>query len=169
MRAPMRRALLLLPLLLAACGTSRAPAPARPDPGDIAEPISCVPYARARSGIRLSGDAWEWWEAAAGRHARGSTPRPGSVLVFARTGRLRDGHLSVVARVDGSREILVDHANWASGAARGRIATGQRVVDVSPANDWSLVRVFHPPSNALGVTTWPTRGFIHADAAVAAR
>jgi surface antigen len=153
---------MLLLLGLAACGAPRqaavAPAPLRPE---IGEPISCVPYARARSGIQLSGDAWQWWEAASGRYERGRAPRPGSVLVIARTARLPSGHLSVVSRVLSSREVLVDHANWASGAARGRIATDQRVVDVSPNNDWSLVRVWYPRVNDFGITAFPARGFVH--------
>jgi surface antigen len=157
-------------LALAGCGASRMAGPsagvARPD---IAEPVSCVPYVRARSGIALQGDAWQWWDAAAGRYERGRTPRLGSVLVIAGTSRLPSGHLAVVSRVVGGREVLVDHANWASGAARGRIATGQRVVDVSPANDWSLVRVFYPSIGDLGTTAFPARGFIHADTRLAAR
>jgi surface antigen len=83
------------------------------------------------------------------------------VLVINRTARMRDGHVAVVSRVVSSREIRVDHANWASGAARGRIATDQRVVDVSPGNDWSLVRVWYPRINDLGTTAFPTRGFVH--------
>ncbi|MBU8538944.1 CHAP domain-containing protein [Falsiroseomonas tokyonensis] len=154
---------MLLLLMLAACGTSRTPpsvvAPLRPELG---EPVSCVPYARARSGIGLSGDAWQWWDAAAGRYDRGAAPRPGSVLVIGRTPRMRAGHVAVVARVIGPREILVDHANWATGAARGRIMTDQRVVDVSPGNDWSRVRVWYPPINALGNTVFAAHGFVHA-------
>lgn len=167
----MRAALAMLSLLLlAACGTGRqtsvAVAPIRPE---IGEPISCVPYARARSGIHLQGDAWQWWDAASGRYERGRAPRAGSVLVIARTARLPSGHLSVVSRVVNSREVLVDHANWASGAARGRIATDQRVVDVSPGNDWSLVRVFYPRLGDLGTTAFPARGFIHQGTLVAGR
>jgi surface antigen len=159
----MRAALALLSLLiLAACGSTRqagvAVAPLRPE---IGEPVSCVPYARARSGIQLSGDAWQWWDAAAGRYERGRAPRPGSVLVLARTSRNPSGHVAVVSRVVSGREVMVDHANWASGAARGRIATDQRVVDVSPRNDWSLVRVFYPRINDLGTTAYPAMGFVH--------
>jgi surface antigen len=157
----MRAALAMLGLLLlAGCGATRhaAVAPARPQ---ISEPVSCVPYARARSGIQLQGDAWTWWDAAAGRYERSRAPRPGSVLVINRTARMRDGHVAVVSEVLGSREVLVDHANWASGAARGRIATGQRVVDVSANNDWSLVRVWYPRSSDLGTTAFPVRGFVH--------
>jgi hypothetical protein len=34
------------------------------------------------------------------------------------------------------------------------------VLDVSPGNDWSAVRVWWPPSQAWGVTVYPTYGFI---------
>lgn len=165
------RAVLLLCLLLAACGSSRQAAPGVGGAGrpHVAEPVSCVPYARARSGLALSGDAWQWWDAAAGRYERGRAPRPGSVLVIARTARLPSGHVAVVSRVVGPREVLVDHANWASGAARGRIATDQRVVDVSPGNDWSMVRVFYPRIGDLGTTAFPARGFIHPVSQMAAR
>jgi surface antigen len=160
----MRAALAMLLLLaLAACGSTRAPEGG----AGLSEPVSCVPYARARSGIQLSGDAWTWWDAAAGRYDRSRTPIPGSVLVINRTSRMRDGHVAVVTRVLGRREILVDHANWASGAARGRIATDQRVVDVSPGNDWSVVRVWYPRIDDLGVTGYPVRGFVHPAVSVA--
>lgn len=165
----MRAALAALLLLtLAACGSSRHAA-VSPGQTGLSEPISCVPYARARSGILLAGDAWQWWGNAAGLYDRGSTPRPGSVLVLDRTPRNPSGHLAVVARVVNTREVTVDHANWASGLARGRIATGQRVVDVSPANDWSRVRVFYPPVNDLGVTAYPALGFVHPTTTLAAR
>ncbi|WP_237215470.1 CHAP domain-containing protein [Falsiroseomonas oryziterrae] len=164
----MRAALAILLLLtLAACGTSRQTV--GPGGVQVAEPISCVPYARARSGIQLSGDAWQWWDAAAGRYERGRAPRPGSVLVINRTARMRDGHVAVVSRVVSSREVRVDHANWASGAAKGRITTDQRVVDVSPNNDWSLVRVWYPRINDLGTTAFPARGFVHPRMELASR
>ncbi|WP_137179763.1 CHAP domain-containing protein [Roseomonas sp. AR75] len=156
----MWRALVMLVLLgLAACGSTRAPVPG--GGGAVAEPVSCVPYARARSGIQLSGDAWTWWDAAAGRYERSQAPQPGSVLVINRTARMRSGHVAVVTRVVSSREILVDHANWASGAAKGRIARDQRVVDISSANDWSVVRVWYPRINNLGASGYPVRGFVH--------
>ncbi|HEV7268423.1 MAG TPA: CHAP domain-containing protein [Falsiroseomonas sp.] len=153
----MRAALVVLVLLLAGCGGVRAPQTGV----SLAEPVSCVPYARARSGIAIQGDAWTWWDAAAGRYARSRAPQPGSVLVLARTARMREGHVAVVARLVSAREIRVDHANWASGAARGRIATAQRVVDVSPRNDWSLVRVWYPRIGDFGATTYVARGFVH--------
>ena len=165
----MRAALsLLLLLTVAACGSTRQPG-LGPSRADIAEPISCVPYARARSGIGLAGDAWQWWDGAAGRYERGRAPRLGSVLVLDRTPRNPSGHLAVVTRVVGTREVSVDHANWASGLARGRIATDQRVVDVSPGNDWSRVRVFYPPIRDLGVTAYPALGFVHPATVLASR
>jgi surface antigen len=159
----MRAALAMLLLLsLAACGSSRQAETGVAGRVQVAEPVSCVPYARARSGIQLSGDAWTWWDGAEGRYARSRAPQIGSVLVINRTARMRDGHVAVVTRVVNSREIMVDHANWASGAARGRITTDQRVMDVSAANDWSLVRVWYPRIDALGNTAFPVRGFVHA-------
>ncbi|WP_426954722.1 CHAP domain-containing protein [Muricoccus radiodurans] len=149
--------------VLSACGSTRGGGPVMAGSGY--EPggrfLSCVPYARQRSGIDLRGDGWQWWEAAAGRYDRSQRPRPGAVLVFRQTGRLRDGHVAVVSRVLGPREIRVDHANWATGGLRGRVAQDQVVVDVSERNDWSLVRVWYPPIAAVGNTAFPAYGFIH--------
>lgn len=155
---------LLLPLLLAqaACGSSRVARPVRRDvPGEEGSGWSCVPYARSRSGITLAGDAWEWWAAAEGRYGRGRAPRPGAVLVLMRTARLRQGHVSVVARVVSRREIRVDHANWGSGANKGRIARDQPVLDLSEGNDWSLVRIWYPRVNDFGQSNWPAFGFVY--------
>lgn len=153
---------LLLPSL-SACGTSRTPAPRRGVPGEEAGgDWSCVPYARSRSGLQLAGDAWEWWEAAARAGLdRDARPRAGSVLVLMRTSRLRQGHVAVVSRVVGAREIRVDHANWGSGAGKGRIARDQPVQDVSPGNDWTLVRVWYPRIDDFGQSNWPAFGFVH--------
>jgi surface antigen len=155
----LRRSLLAAPLVLAACGTSRHVAPS------AAGDLSCVPYARNRSGIALRGDAWRWWEAAEGRYRRDRSPRPGSVLVMMRTSRLPQGHLSVVSRVVSRREIRVDHANWASGAGKGRVAQDQPVMDVSPGNDWSLLRIWYARVNDYGASNYPAYGFIHPVAA----
>lgn len=152
----------IVPLLLAACGgTGRAPvADAQvallPPPR---EPLQCVPFARETSGIDIRGDAWTWWTTADGRYNRGKAPRPGAVLVFARTSRLPHGHLSVVTRLLNSREVLVTHANWGSTpATRGRVATDVRVIDISPANDWSELRVWN--GNSYG-KVYPAYGFIY--------
>jgi surface antigen len=147
---------------LVGCGSDHA---RRPTIAGVPEPgahlgLSCVPYARARSGIELRGDAWQWWAAAEGRYIRGSRPVPGSVIVLARTSRLPTGHVAVVARIVSPREIRVDHANWGSGSGRGRVARDQPVLDVSPRNDWTGVRVWLPRIADYGNTVFAAHGFI---------
>jgi hypothetical protein len=120
--------------------------------------ISCVPFARAASGIDLKGNAANWWDAASGVYQRGSAPEVGSVLNFRSTGRMRLGHVAVVTSVINSREVDVDHANWAG--SRGGIARGVAVMDVSPNNDWSEVRVSLGHGGEFG-SVYPTYGFIY--------
>ncbi|WP_439577381.1 CHAP domain-containing protein [Elioraea sp.] len=161
----MRRRALLAGMvfgLLAGCA-SRTPLPAPPETVTFrtSVPLSCVPFARELSGIELSGDAHTWWRAASGRYLRSGRPAPGAVLVLRGTRRLPQGHVSVVVRQTGPREILVSHANWASGAARGAVHQNQLVVDVSRRNDWSAVRVWYPRTGQLGVTVFAAHGFIH--------
>ena len=121
--------------------------------------VECAPFARALSGIRLSGAAADWWSQAEGRYARGQAPAVGSALVFRRSGRLPDGHVAVVSQVIGRREILVTQANW----VHHRVSQDQPVIDVSAANDWSMVRVWWPPVGQMGVTDYPAYGFVRAD------
>jgi hypothetical protein len=116
----------------------------------------CVPYARARSGIAIFGDAHTWWDSAAGQFARGSMPAAGAVLVLSKTSRLRRGHVAVVTRVVGPREIRLDHANWQPDA----VIIGMAAVDVSPANDWSQVRFWNKEARMWG-RTYPAEGFIY--------
>ena len=68
------------------------------------------------------------------------------------------GHVAAVSRVIDSRTVLIDHANWSE---RGKIEKNVRAVDVSPANDWSQVRIWYGPSQALGTNHWPVAGFIY--------
>jgi len=161
-------AILASGLLLAACASpsrqAGLPAGTSVSAGGAAEmvaaarPLQCVPHARALSGLPIRGDAWTWWPAAEGRYLRGSAPQVGSVLVLKRTDRLRRGHLAVVTRVLGPREVLAEHANWLN---RGKIHRNVPVVDVSPANDWSQVRLWYVPGDHLGGGTYPANGFIH--------
>lgn len=123
--------------------------------------ISCVPFARAASGIELKGNATNWWDAAAGIYARGARPEQGSVLNFRSTGRMQLGHVAVVAQVINSREVEINHANWAGpGARKGGVSRGIPVIDVSASNDWSEVRVGLGHSGEFG-STYPTYGFIY--------
>lgn len=123
--------------------------------------ISCVPFARAATGIEIRGNATNWWDAADGRYERGSRPEAGSVLNFRSTGRMRLGHVAAVVAVVNSREVEIDHANWAGPQnPKGRIARGISVVDVSDANDWSAVRVELGRTGGYG-SVYPTYGFIY--------
>jgi hypothetical protein len=121
------------------------------------KPLECVPYARARSGVALYGDASTWWVAAAGHYLRTAEPRLGSVLVLTGYAGPHRGHLAVVAAMDSAREIRVDHANWLND---GAVYKDDPVVDVSPDNDWTEVRVWNPRANNWGTKTYLVQGFI---------
>jgi len=118
--------------------------------------ISCVPYARSVTGMAVSGNAWQWWTSAAGTYERGFRPEQGAVLNFRSTGHMRLGHVAVVSRVVSTREIEIDHANWAGGG----VSRGVAVMDVSEANDWSAVRVALGHGGTFG-SVCPTYGFIY--------
>jgi hypothetical protein len=138
-----------LSLLLTSC------AGARPTYG-TATNLTCVPYARQVSGINLAGDAGQWWDEADGRYPRSHHPQPGAVLVFAPHGSMTAGHLAVVTAVIDLRKIDVTQSNWLP----YRIEHDQPVIDVSPANDWTAVRVWYEPVQAMGKTVYPTYGFV---------
>ncbi len=118
--------------------------------------LQCVPFARENTGIELSGNAVNWWDNAAGVYERGARPEVGSILNFRATGRMHMGHVAVVSNVIDGRNVQIDHANW---SGRGVVTRNVTVVDVSPSNDWSAVRV------ALGTgdfgSIYPTYGFIY--------
>jgi hypothetical protein len=152
-------------LTLAACastgGGSYGPEGVAPVRGARVEtpdkPLQCVPYARARSGISIFGDAGVWWEKTTGHYLHGSTPLLGSVMVL--TGYAGPGraHLAVVASQVSNREITIDHANWLND---GAIYRDDPVVDVSADNNWSEVRIFNPRARAWGTRTYVVQGFI---------
>jgi hypothetical protein len=150
-------------LVLAGCGTATRT-------GDDLGPggLQCVPYARQVSGIDIRGDAWTWWESAAGLYPRGFVPEPGAVLVMQPTSVMPLGHVAVVQSVKGAREILVTQANWGSTPeTRGRVESDTSVVDVSLGNDWRAVRVWNRSAGAYGRVN-PAFGFIYARRAEAA-
>jgi surface antigen len=115
---------------------------------------NCVAYARDVTGISLDGNASSWWPHAEGRYERGHQPSIGAILVFKPYARMHVGHVAVVSRVVGPREILVDQANW----VRARVTKAMSVVDASPANDWTSVKVQY--SGTHGREN-PTYGFIY--------
>src|ERR1700761_9436350 len=130
----------------------------------------CVPFARMISGIQLFGDAWTWWQQAAGKYAQGFTPKAGAVLVFKPSGVMNKGHVAVVSQVLTDRIIQVTHANWSViDGSRGQVERDVTVVDVSPAGDWSQVKVWYDPIRDLGTTVYPTYGFIYQSTQSAAR
>jgi len=163
-------------LLLAGCATPPKPVPEAvsvPVPPPLQQPTTqlallqtyrvspgigtqCVPYARARSGIKIFGDAYTWWNTAAGQYARGNLPLVGSVLVLSKTKRLRRGHVGVVTAIVSEREIRLDHANWQPGA----IITNMAVMDVSPANDWTQLRFWNKDARMWGAV-YPASGFVY--------
>jgi hypothetical protein len=71
---------------------------------------------------------------------------------------MRYGHVAVVREALSDREVLVDHANW--GGSRGRIARAISVIDVSPKNDWTSVRVWYGPTAEHGFP-YRTYGFVY--------
>ncbi|MFM5949789.1 MAG: CHAP domain-containing protein [Novosphingobium sp.] len=163
------------PLLLAAALVTLAaqPASARiglPDRAEIDAAdrpelppyLQCVPYARQVTGIQIYGDAHTWWGQAEGRYARGFKPKVGAVLALKPSGGSTLGHVAAVSRIIDKRTILIRHSNWSPiNGRRGQIEDNVKVIDVSPANDWSEVRVWYAPLQALGGSHWPVQGFIY--------
>ena len=124
--------------------------------------LQCVPYARQLTGIQIRGDAWTWWDQAEGRYSRGFAPKVGAVMALKPHGNSRLGHVAAVSKILDSRTILIRHANWSPiNGRRGQIEDNVKVIDVSEANDWSAVRVWYAPIQALGGSHWPVQGFIY--------
>lgn len=152
--------------------TPRAPPPStvRPQPLPTFDPngppqivhdgprLQCVPFARGLSGIQIFGDAHTWWAQAEGRYPRSSRPAAGAVLVLRGYNTTNRGHVAVVTAVVSERELRVDQANWLNGE---EVTVRVPVLDVSPDNDWSQIRMWHIPSNAWGARVYQAQGFIH--------
>jgi surface antigen len=125
--------------------------------------LQCVPYAREMSGIQIYGDAHSWWDQADGRYQRGRQPQVGAVMAFQPYQNMKLGHVAAVSKVIDSRTVLISHSNWSPiNGRRGQIERNVRAIDVSPNNDWSMVRVWYDPLQAVGKTAWPVHGFIYS-------
>jgi surface antigen len=124
------------------------------------EHLQCVPYARLRSSVKLYGDAYTWWQKAAGRFARGPRPREGAVMVLTNYAGAERAHLAVVRKIVSPREVRIDHANWFDD---GAIYVNDPVIDVSDENNWSSVRVWNIRTGAWGGRIYPVQGFIGPD------
>lgn len=118
----------------------------------------CVPFARQFSGVQIWGDAVTWWGQAEGKYPRSNMPATGSVFVMRGYNDDKRGHVAVVSEVVSSRLIRVDQANWLSA---GELSFSVPVVDVSPDNSWTQVRMWYVPSNTWGGRTYRADGFIH--------
>lgn len=124
--------------------------------------ISCVPYARAVTGMQVTGNGGDWWGNAAGLYDRGARPESGAVMAFRANRGMSRGHVAVVRQVLNAREVLIDHANWGGpGIRRGSVMQNVTVVDVSDRNDWSAVKVQSGYSKEAFGRTYPTYGFIY--------
>jgi surface antigen len=138
---------------------------AKPQRAPLQTHWECVPIARALSGIQIFGNASTWWDQADGRFERGHAPKRGAVLTFKPYGSMRLGHVATVSRIVDDRTILVTHSNWSLiNGRRGQIERNVKVIDVSPENDWTSVRVWYAPLADLGGTVWPVHGFIYPGA-----
>ncbi len=158
----LRVAALLISLSLSSCATSAPPKLPTSTPATfVSTPISCVPYARQVSGIQISGDAYSWWNSASPRYQRGQVPKAGSVLVLARTQKMRSGHVATVARVIDSRHITVNHSNWGNNTGRRSVIYHDMPVeDISKANDWSSVKFWNYEAGVYGFP-YKAHGFIY--------
>lgn len=133
---------------------------------DTKQFLQCVTFARAVTGIDIHGDAWTWWDAAAGHYRRGHKPEVGAVIVFKRTAQMKLGHVSVVVEIQDSRHALVSHANWGyQPDTRGVIHERTPVKDVSPNNDWSEIVLMNRLGSYGGPQ--PAYGFVYRDREIA--
>lgn len=131
-----------------------ATAPATIDDGPR---LQCVPYAREHSGVNIHGDAYTWWDKAAGVYYRGTEPLLNSVMVMVGYAGRNRAHVAVVTRMVSPREIRINHANWLND---GKIYVNNPVVDVSDANDWSQVKVWNIRTGSWGTKIYTIKGFI---------
>ena len=146
----------------AAAQANRQARPRQSRAGGYGGGLTCVPYARSVTGMDISGNGRDWWHNAAGRYARGQRPQVGSVLAWPGSGGMSSGHVAVVSRVLNARLIEIDHANWGGpGIRRGTVMRNVQVMDVSPDNSWTRVRVQVGWSNENFGREYPTYGFIH--------
>jgi hypothetical protein len=60
----------------------------------------------------------------------------------------------------------VTHANW---GVKGQVERDVTVVDASPNNDWSAVKVWYGPIHDIGQRAYPTYGFIYTGAKAVAK
>jgi hypothetical protein len=119
--------------------------------------LYCVEYARMRSGLSIFGDAKTWWTSAKNIYDEFTAPVANAVMVFSGSSRIKRGHVAVVTSIVSPREIVVDQANWQN---HGEIDHNTPVLDVSPDNSWSQVRVWDVNTRQFGAHVYAISGFI---------
>ena len=105
------------------------------------------PLCPGHSSVDIHGDAYTWWEKAAGVYARSSDPADGAVMVLKNYAGRHRAHVAVVRRIISPREIRIDHANWLND---GAIYVNDPVLDVSADNDWSQIKVWNIQFGLVG-------------------
>jgi len=120
-------------------------------------PVQCAAYARDHSQVKLFGDAYTWWDQAAGKYPQSALPQTGAVMVLTGYAGPARGHVAVVRKIVSPREIRVDHADWLND---GAVYLDDPVQDVSRWNDWSVVRVYNIKTGSWGAKTYAVQGFI---------
>lgn len=119
--------------------------------------LQCVGFVHQATNFQIHGNARDWWQRAAGLYARGNVPAAGAVLSFRPKRHMPLGHVAVVRSQLDSRTILIDQAHW----GRNGIDRNVRVIDVSPNNNWTAVRVaLRGNRNTFG-SIYQTHGFIY--------
>jgi surface antigen len=171
-----RVAALALAALVCACATTSETAGSGPSPAvthasqqrahlvATDKRLQCVPFARRESGVEIYGNANEWWGKAAGKYRRSRAPSPGAVMVFNGSSGDPRGHVAVVREIRNGRLLIIDHANW---LGRGEVTVATPVIDVSPKNDWSQVRVWFIPGDQWGARVFQIAGFIYPERIIA--
>ena len=122
--------------------------------------MQCVPFARELSGIAIRGDAYLWWQMAEGLYRKAHKPQVGAVFVMEGYNTDARGHVAVVKRLLTPRVMVVDHANWLND---GKLHVDTPIKDVSPNNDWSMVRVWLTPASRYGSRVYTAKGFLLQD------
>ncbi|MDG6094336.1 CHAP domain-containing protein [Acetobacter sp. AN02] len=119
--------------------------------------IQCVAFVQNESEVQLHGNARDWWYNAEGVYARGAAPEVGSVMNFRPIRRMPLGHVALVTGIEDSRTVIIDQSHW----GQSGISRDVRVIDVSPDNDWSQVRVALNGDSSRYGSIYPIYGFIY--------
>lgn len=119
--------------------------------------LQCVGFVHQATDFKIHGNARDWWSRAKGLYARGHVPEAGAVLSFRPRRRMPLGHVAVVKSKIDNRTILIDQAHW----GRNIIDRNVRVIDTSPNNNWSTIRVALRGDKSRFGSVYAINGFIY--------